>query len=140
VQLEPGTVANDFRRNANSIQGELAACQRYFERVGPTGSSNGAILGPGIGISSTLVRCTIRSSVPKRIGPTVTYNPGSAIRLWDGTNLTGTVTGVTQYSSATTLNGDCLVDVTTTLVTQYRPYFIIPANDVTGTFDLSAEL
>jgi hypothetical protein len=65
VQLEEGTVANDFRRNANSLQGELAACQRYFAALGP-----GAV---GRAISGTSAAVGLNFPVEMRAAPTMTF-------------------------------------------------------------------
>jgi hypothetical protein len=48
VQLEAGPVATPFRRNANSLQGELAACQRYYVRFNQSAKSGLRITGTGI--------------------------------------------------------------------------------------------
>jgi hypothetical protein len=45
VQVESGTVATTFRRNANSIQGELAACQRYYQRYTAESINTGFSIG-----------------------------------------------------------------------------------------------
>jgi hypothetical protein len=47
VQLEAGTVATPFRRNAPSIQAELAACQRYYQKSYNVDTTPGSVTDVG---------------------------------------------------------------------------------------------
>ena len=77
VQLEAGSVATPFKRNANSIQGELAACQRYYASVG------GGLVGRFYNYSASNANVTIPSLLPTtmRVIPTMT----ASIDVNDGT-------------------------------------------------------
>jgi hypothetical protein len=63
IQLEAGAVATPFRRNAPSLQAELAACQRYYWRI--DGATNWRI-GSGITINTTIASVIIQNPVTMR--------------------------------------------------------------------------
>jgi hypothetical protein len=89
VQLELGSTATTFSRAGGTIQGELAACQRYYLRV--TAANEEPISNQGYFFSATSFAAMIPHKVEMRVAPTVLDFSQIAV-----TNING------FYSEATT--------------------------------------
>jgi hypothetical protein len=76
VQVEAGSVATAFQTATGTIQGELAACQRYYYRNFPFVALK--TFGNGFCNSTTTVRGTINFPVKMRIAPTALEQSGTA--------------------------------------------------------------
>lgn len=64
VQIDVGSVATPYKRAMNTLQGELAACQRYYERI--TRPSIDQPIGLGAYYSTTACYVVVPYKVPKR--------------------------------------------------------------------------
>jgi hypothetical protein len=130
VQVEIGSVATNFTRTGGNIQGELAACQRYYYRA--TGGSSGqAIAG-----STTAFEGIIPFKVPMRVTPTVLDTSGT--RLNDGITTPNTST-LTLNASNSSTESAYLTGTVASGLAQYRTYFFNVSSS-SGYYGFSAEL
>jgi hypothetical protein len=133
VQLELGSTATPFSRAGGTIQGELAACQRYYRRW-TAGTAYGTLSMFGTGLSSTQAICAV-PIMTMRVTPTsVDY---ANINAGDGTNSYAvTALSLNQGNE----NAVWLLATTASGLVQYRPTSLVGSNNTAGFIGLSAEL
>jgi hypothetical protein len=100
VQLEVGSVPTIFRRAGGTIQGELAACQRYYQRKNSTG--NGTIFGMGQCQNTTNAYYSIPTPVVFRTAPSFAQ---SGVNGWTAStgNAGGTIAVFNMSADAVTV-------------------------------------
>jgi hypothetical protein len=130
-QLEAGSVATPFRRNANSIQGELAACQRYYRRIQP---GSGREMANGTMITTSIGRFYVAHAPTMRAGASITS--GGTFDVLSGATLTptGAISGV----SAGFVGATFQVGVTPTTTTGFSA--LLRSQSADGFVAFDAEL
>jgi hypothetical protein len=133
-QLEYGSKATPFQTATGTIQGELAACQRYYWRT--SNPSSFALHGTGLARSTTEGQFNITHPVSMRIAPTSLDFSNIAVTNAIALNSAVTGTALSQASSQTA----SVYTSGSSGLTADRVYFLANNNSTSGYVGFSAEL
>jgi hypothetical protein len=139
VQLELGAQSTPFARTGGSIGGELALCQRYYQRMQATSSSSFQIFSTyAYTSSSTNVEAVHRTAVTMRVAPTA-IDYGATLQMRD-TNNSEFGISAGAISAGETSADNFRVNWTTTGATAGRACYVRAAGSATAFVGFSAEL
>jgi hypothetical protein len=137
VQLDVGSVALPFRTYAATIQGELAACQRYYVRF-----SNVSSYGFFNGVAGSLNTVTSTGNIPlpvtMRVTPTALESGGN-LRT-NSANDTGYAVSAISITTVACTTNTLAYNVTHAAATANAFYRLQSNNDATAYVAASAEL
>jgi hypothetical protein len=134
-QLEAGSIATPFKRHAPSLQGELAACQRYYYRYG-FGTAFDAI-SSGMIYSTTQAYFITSLPVKMRAIPTVAVSAAADFVVWQGSQITPSA--VASWGGPNS-EDKLALSVTVSGATAGRGSVLTMGNTSTAFIEASAEL
>jgi hypothetical protein len=107
-QIETGSVATPFQTATGTLQGELAACQRYFANVVPSTADYGTVISMFQAVSGSAAKGGIRFPVPMRVSASITLANANNFTL---TNSAYTPIGGSSFTYAVGNTVDCRIDM-----------------------------
>lgn len=141
VQVESGSTATAFKRNASNIQGELAACQRYYVRFRAPSGSYAAYSQATAVQSSTVANPGIIFPVEMRTSPTsIDYAGTNYLSPYPGGSAY-TVTSMTLATAGSSKNvGQVAATIGTSSMSTSTRYDFIAGGTGNDYLGFSAEL
>jgi hypothetical protein len=136
VQVEAGSTATAFQTATGTIQGELAACQRYYYRQGGAGVYQ--TMSVGWATSGGPIQTRTIFPVTMRTTPSV-LESGTLI-FFDQSNAGITVTGLSIVASQSSPNLGFLTTSSSVGSTAYRSYDLAANNSTSAFLAFGAEL
>jgi hypothetical protein len=138
VMLRIGSVAAPYQRQNGTIQGELAACQRYYYRLTPDAATRALASGQAYGATGSIVQ--LPYPVTMRTRPSALEQSGTASNysMLINTASLNNCTAVPSFDGGTTASMGVVLTTSTGLAAGDATYLF--ANSTAGFLGWSAEL